>query len=410
MKEDSVPSPWACVLDPVNRVSLAVVRSLGRAGLSVRLGEPDLAGVGTPSKGPAAVSRYVKARVRLPSPLERAAFAEKLLAATRPGEVILPVSINSLLAVLSSEALRRDRRVPFGSLEEVRRANAKPSLLARAASLGLSVPRTLCPRTLEEGLDLARAISYPCVLKLADDEGLFLPPEARYSVVGDPIAYRIRYRQLHERKPCPIVQEYVTGEGWGVALLYWKGRRLAHFIHRRLREYPRAGGPASLAESVHDPELLAAACRLLEGIHWEGPAMVEFRRAPSGRPFLMEINPRFWGTLSLSIACGVDFPLLLYRLACGEPARGPERYPAGVRLRIVSLEWARVWDEVRGGEFLQAARESWTFISDGRVRDALFDREDPAPTRAAWVSLFSSARIRSRRGTRFPGRLSEAAS
>ncbi len=395
--------PWACVTDPANRVSLAVVRSLGRAGIPVRLADPDLSAAGIPRGGPAWESRYVAARVRLPSPMAPERFSRELLAATRPGEVILPVSTNSLMAVLGSERLRAERRIPFAPLEEFRRVNAKPSLLARAAELGLDVPRTVCPRNLEEGLDLARSVSYPCVIKLVDDEGLFLPPEMRYAIVRDPVGFRTHYRELHARRAAPIVQEYVPGTGWGAAFLYWKGRQVAAFCHRRIREYPRSGGPASLAESVHDKALLAAGARLLEGIHWEGVALVEFRRdAAAGRTRLMEVNPRFWGTLPLAIRCGVDFPLFLYKLALGEEVRAPARYRAGVRMRVGVLELARLWDAWRAGDAAGAIRDAARWIADdARTPDAVRDGRDPAPARRVLRALVGRAASR-RRGRRRP--------
>ena len=47
----------------------------------------------------------------------------------------------------------------------------------------------------------------------------------------------------------------------------------------------------------------------------------------------MEINPRFWGSLHLSIIAGVNFPYLLYRLSRGETFEPVERYKLGVRCR-----------------------------------------------------------------------------
>src|SRR5262249_6286836 len=68
--------------------------------------------------------------------------------------------------------------------------------------------------------------------------------------------------------------------------------------------------------------------RLLASLRWTGVAMVEFRRSPTGRAALMELNPRFWGSLQLAIDAGVDFPSLLVDLHRGveiprvEPRRG----------------------------------------------------------------------------------------
>jgi predicted ATP-grasp superfamily ATP-dependent carboligase len=72
---------------------------------------------------------------------------------------------------------------------------------------------------------------------------------------------------------------------------------------------------------------------LLEKAGWHGVAMVEFKVTREGAPFLMEINTRFWGSLQLAIDAGVDFPLLLYRLACDEQPASVDNYITGKRLR-----------------------------------------------------------------------------
>lgn len=372
--------PLAVVLDPANRVSLAVARSLGRAGVPVVVGVPDLRRHGIPSRGPVLASRHVVSRFGLPDPTDAASFARALERATPPGAVLLPVSINSLLAVLADGALRASRRVPFAPYETVRRANAKDRLLSDASRLKIRVPQTFLPADLDEALRFGESVPLPCVIKLRDDEGLFLPPARRYAVVRERAAYRAAYARLHAEKPLPIVQERIEGEGWGVSLLAWKGIRRASFVHRRIREYPREGGPGSLCESVHDDALAASAWRLLEGLEWEGPAMVEFRRdRATGKAWLLEVNPRFWGSLPLAVACGVDFPLLCYRLATGEEARAPDGYPAGVRLRFAGMELAGAWQDLRALRVRAAASAARGLLCDPAPFDGIFDPEDPGP-------------------------------
>src|SRR5439155_25387070 len=109
-----------------------------------------------------------------------------------------------------------------------------------------------------------------------------------------------------------LLQEFVAGRGEGVFLLTDRGRPLARFAHRRLREKPPWGGVSVLSEAIApDPELLAGSERLLAELALTGVAMVEFRRAPGGPAYLMEVNPRLWGSLQLAIDAGVDFPSML---------------------------------------------------------------------------------------------------
>jgi predicted ATP-grasp superfamily ATP-dependent carboligase len=94
------------------------------------------------------------------------------------------------------------------------------------------------------------------------------------------------------------------------------------------------GGPSTLRESTHDPELLGSAIRLLKALDWYGVAMVEFKVDPRDNvPKLMEINPRFWGSLELANAAGVNFPWLLYQTAMGRLPEPTFDYSVGVRCR-----------------------------------------------------------------------------
>jgi predicted ATP-grasp superfamily ATP-dependent carboligase len=79
--------------------------------------------------------------------------------------------------------------------------------------------------------------------------------------------------------------------------------------------------------------LVNMAKRLLDHVKWHGVAMVEFRMAPDGTPYLMEVNPRFWGSLQLAIDCGIDFPRLLFEMNAGHRPHAPEGYTVGRRLR-----------------------------------------------------------------------------
>ena len=89
-----------------------------------------------------------------------------------------------------------------------------------------------------------------------------------------------------------------------------------------------------MRESIEVPaEILDAAERLALAMGMEGPCEVEFRRDASGRPLLMEINPRLAGTLENAIRSGVDFPLMIWQWATGQPVQPVRAYRTGVRTR-----------------------------------------------------------------------------
>jgi predicted ATP-grasp superfamily ATP-dependent carboligase len=130
----------------------------------------------------------------------------------------------------------------------------------------------------------------------------------------------------------PLIQEYIPGVGFGFFGLFNKGELRALFMHKRVREYPVKGGPSTCAKSVFEPKLLDYIIKLFKALKWHGIVMVEFRRDVRDEEFkLMEINPKFWGSLDLAIASGVDFPYLLYKMAVEGDVEPSFRYKIGVR-------------------------------------------------------------------------------
>jgi predicted ATP-grasp superfamily ATP-dependent carboligase len=77
--------------------------------------------------------------------------------------------------------------------------------------------------------------------------------------------------------------------------------------------------------------------------------MVEFKWDPAaGDPVLMEVNGRYWGSLPLAIAAGVDFPLLHYRMLTGETLSPVRDYRIGVRARYLYADLQRLIEVWRG--------------------------------------------------------------
>jgi hypothetical protein len=90
-----------------------------------------------------------------------------------------------------------------------------------------------------------------------------------------------------------------------------------------------------VSESIApDDALIERSLALLAAFDWNGVAMVEFKiDDATGRPWLMEVNPRFWGSLQLAVDCGVDFPALLARCVLDGAVAPVARYRPGRRLR-----------------------------------------------------------------------------
>jgi predicted ATP-grasp superfamily ATP-dependent carboligase len=198
------------------------------------------------------------------------------------------------------------------------RALDKRAMLSLASELGIPTPRTAEP---EGDDDLERAggdVGYPLVIK-APIEG-----QSGVGYVSEPrqLSRAVSaFRARHGLPPntMPILQQRIFGPGLGVFATYQDGACRRVMAHRRLREFPVSGGESTCCELAHDSDVISDARRLLDSLRWHGVAMVEFKRHDAdGRAYLMEVNPKLWGSLDLALAAGAHFPLDLARIAAGE--------------------------------------------------------------------------------------------
>jgi len=114
-----------------------------------------------------------------------------------------------------------------------------------------------------------------------------------------------------------LLQEYLPGAEYSIDVLADQdGRVLAVVPRERLKV---DSGIAVAARTIEDPELMALGKQIFEAVGLNGIANVQLRRDHQGVPKLLEINPRFPGTVAITIASGVNIPQLLLDEALGIP-------------------------------------------------------------------------------------------
>ena len=322
------------VTDGDQRPTLAVVRSLGRAGVRVTVGcEADVCLAGR--------SRYCGSIVHYPSPLKEPEAFKMFIRQEITGDtyrVLLPMT-DVTMYLIGNMQTQVDSRVhlPIPGADKIAFIQDKQRVLTLARQLGIECPRDFAPSKAESVEDFAYRLPYPVVIKPRFSRFLNGGKWAQGPVcfAHDANDFIRKYNTSHSHIPYPIVQEKVEGDGLGVFLLLWDGKPRAAFCHRRLREKPPWGGVSVLSESVPpDENLVQKSLKLLKTIGWQGVAMVEYKTDKmDGRPKLMEINGRFWGSLQLAIDSGVDFPKMLYKLAIGGHLDEPGNYAAGIKCR-----------------------------------------------------------------------------
>lgn len=325
------------------RIAYNTVRSLARHGLKVGVGTDQFLGM-------ACFSRYTCANFRHPSFIvQPSEFVQSIKDAIQRYEpaVYLPADQENLvIARYRNEFKGLGVEIPIASFETLRTLHKKDEAMKLARSLGIPTPQTIVPRSASDILEFANEFGSPIVVKKLSSSGardVFYLDKDSLSLVrdGHSPTSKLEFGNF-------LVQQHVKGTGYGVSMLFNCGRVRAKFTHRRLREKCRTGGISTLRTGVANPVLEEYAERLLESVDFHGVAMVEFKfdeQAKKG--WLIEVNPRFWGSLALAIQSGVDFPYLLYRIATEGDVAPVMEYRKGLNVRWILGDLQAMVDHLR---------------------------------------------------------------
>jgi protein-tyrosine-phosphatase/predicted ATP-grasp superfamily ATP-dependent carboligase len=363
------------------RVALAVARSLAKRGISVAA-VPSSADEG--SIPTSAIARYIALPDARSQPDDFDAGLERAVRRTG-AQMLMACSDKALGAIARNYATLRALADPGCPPPEITAGVLDKTItIAAARRLAIDVPVSYDSEALAQGGAALDALAYPLIAKPKNHAGLggirlryFREPSDLDTAIRADADFAAKY----------MVQQFVAGTGVGVAVLMRAGVPAAAFVHRRVKELPAAGGVSVVSESVApDAALVDKAVGLLRALRWEGVALVEFRRAPDGTAWLMEINGRYWGSLSTAIAAGIDFPYYHWQAARGEIPEPPTSYPAGVRVRwtrgaILRLR-ERLFERSGMGQpragGAEELRSFWADLSPP-VRSAMWKGADPLP-------------------------------
>jgi predicted ATP-grasp superfamily ATP-dependent carboligase len=116
---------------------------------------------------------------------------------------------------------------------------------------------------------------------------------------------RERYRPLYNQDL--IIQEYVEGIGCGYSVFAKDGDILVGFGHKRLAEHPVTGGSSVYRDSYFDERTRILVQKILREAKWSGFAMFEFKLTSDGEIYVIEVNPRIWGSINQGLQNGFNY-------------------------------------------------------------------------------------------------------
>lgn len=103
-----------------------------------------------------------------------------------------------------------------------------------------------------------------------------------------------------------IIQESVESDNGITSGCFFSvnGQIKSYYSHRRILTYPVQNGATVRSRSIIDKEILELGKRYIKKSNWSGLIMFEFLRCKEKNSFyLIEVNPRPWGSIILSDYC-----------------------------------------------------------------------------------------------------------
>ena len=375
------------ITDADQRSSLVILRSLAQKKVPVIV-------AGHQKRSLCFYSKYAEKTYQYSDPFtNEKAFIRDLLFIARETDVglIIPATDRTLIPLSRHRHLFKGVcHLAIPDDDSLWHTLKKEQTFLIAKSLGVPYPKSFILKRIKDLANFKQQdFKFPIVIK---------PSQSKIWKNGKGAALSVSYaKHFNELEAlvqelvsiCPVIlQEWCGGVGVGVEMLRWNKKIVAAFQHRRIREYPISGGASTLrvSQAVH-PDLFGYSKQMLDALNWNGVAMIEFKHDPLNRKsYLMEINGRFWGSLSVAVNSGVDFPYLLYQMYQGYPLPEMPKYKIGLRCRHIETDLLWLKDFVRNPHaqnnyisLKQGLLDFFRIYRNGWERQDILSLRDPLP-------------------------------
>src|SRR2546421_220971 len=204
-------------------------------------------------------------------------------------------------------SVQRDRlgaTVPYAAHEVVLRALDKLSLLEAGESAGLAVPRTV-----RADAEAVASFGAPVVVKArlhADPDRPRDDARLEALIARDPVEAAARVAELESLGAEPLLQELVSGRLIAhTVLVDREGSVVARLQQEAAGTWPPHVGASVRARTVAvDEELAAGIDALVRELGWFGLAELQLLAPAGGRPRLIDLNGRFYGSPAPALPAG----------------------------------------------------------------------------------------------------------
>lgn len=217
------------------------------------------------------------------------------------------------------------------------------------ANKGISVPNIYEYENIEELL--SKNLNYPLVIKARRGSGIekgvryannINELKKAYYSISNNITQNVELSDFSS----PLVQEYIPGQIYDGLYLCENEIIKSEMLQIREITYPLSGGVGVNNITLEDKNLSLYCREILKIIKWHGPCQIEVKKDDrDGKYKLIEINPKLWGTLGLSIKAGISFPEDICDLVSGK-FQPKNKYKLNLKYKILfPLEFFTIFQD-----------------------------------------------------------------
>ena len=216
--------------------------------------------------------------------------------------VIFPTNDEQVQLLSKNKSSLSDRFIPaVPDWSVVEKCYYKTNTYKIAESIGVEIPLTLFPKSINDLELLAKEIRYPVIIKPSIMHLFYKAFRKKVFLCNNKEELLVNYSKTIKILPWDqiIIQEIIQGDSfnnYSAGVLFDNGEALISLTARRKRQHPLFFGNATTyAETVNIPEIHDNAVKLLKEINYSGICEVEYKFDNlSGKYKFLEINPRTW--------------------------------------------------------------------------------------------------------------------
>lgn len=228
-------------------------------------------------------------------------------------DVIMPIWETAIETILAHHHRLEnpEKLVPLPSLHYFRIARGKHLLADHLRQFDIPGPKSLGfgPELLEKRENLK--LNFPLLLKpIKGGSGHGISKFEDFGSLQ-------QFAKTNRLDGPYILQEYIQGEDYGCNVLCQHGEILAFTMQKGKLWDPKKPYSYQIGlDFVYNEDMFRIVKSLMKSLQWNGIADIDLLyHEDTNTFFIVEINPRFWATLTGALMAGVNYPSLLIQLA-----------------------------------------------------------------------------------------------